>query len=467
MTAAMINMASSPESSCSLTIKTHLYNKILKQNVDSYGKRTLAVDPHMVGGGPLTDVQAPKLPKIAFNVRMIQVRTTAVASNFTAGEKIKTFIGADAGYDESSVVNIGGHKFESSTSSGSGTFSPDWTAIDFVPSTIQSSDIHYSIHQFDGIECHVNPYGPKSIYFRYSYLANSCTGPTVIGATQDQPFQSNGQSYRYGPLKEYLVNSTFYVKSDPLGSVLAPPSGPTPAPIPAPVDYTVSFHTGDIQGAGTDSNITVTMHGTKGTIGPYVVNPWITGNAFERNQTDTLFFQQFPDIGKVTSVTVTSDDTYPGSDWYLDWIKVQATSQPLGYYGYHNWIKTGNLSATVSQSAAPTDYKVTVYTGDKVGAGTDANISIIIHGSKGQTRSITLNPYISGNAFERNQTDIAQIASQFDVGEIQSVTITSDDKYAGSAWYLGWIQISNSNGSTKMFPFNNWIQKGSLTITIH
>ena len=466
MVVAMAAMASSPESSCSLTIKTHLYNQILKQNVDSFGKRNRAIDPHMVGGGPLTDAQVPIVPKLTLNVRMVQLRTTAVSSNFSAAEKINTFVGVDAGYDEWSKVTIGGHSFESSSSGGSGTFNPDWTAIDFIPSTRASTDIDYSIHQFGGTECHVNPYGPKNIHFRFSFLADSCIGPTVIGATQSQPFTANGQSYRYGALKDHLVNATFYVKSDPLGSVLPPPNQPIPAAIPAPVDYSVSFHTGDIQGAGTDSNITVTLHGARGTIGPYVVNPWITGNAFERNQTDTIFFQQFPDIGKVTSISVTSDDKYPGSDWYLDWIKVQASGQPQGYYGYHNWIKAGNLSANVGQSAAPTDYKVTVYTGDKVGAGTDSNISIVIQGSKGQTPAITLNPFISGNAFERNQTDIAQIASQFDVGDIQSVTITSDDKYAGSAWYLGWIEIRATSGSVKRFNYNNWVQKGNLTVTL-
>lgn len=77
-----------------------------------------------------------------------------------------------------------------------------------------------------------------------------------------------------------------------------------------------------------------------------------------------------------------------------------------------------------------------------------------------------LNPKTSGNAFERNRTDTATLTKMFDVGTIQSIIVQSDDKYAGSAWYLGWISVTSSNGSTKTFSANRWIEKGKLTVTL-
>ncbi len=465
MVAAMAAMAATSESSCSLAIKTHLYNKILKQNVDALGRRNLAMDPHMVGGGPLTDAQMPTLPKINLDVRMVRVRTTAVASDFTTGEKINTFVGIDAGYDENSSVTINGNNYESSSSGGSGTFNPDWTAIDFVPANQAGVNIGYSIWQYGGTECHVNPYGPKALSFLFSTRDNKCVGPTVVGATEAKPFTANGKAYNYPPFKDHRVSATFYVTSDPLGSPLPAPAAATGAP--ALKDYSVAFHTGDVTGAGTDANITLTMHGTSGTLGPFVLNPWISGNAFERNQTDTVFFQQFPDIGPINSITVSSDDKWVASAWFLDSVRIQASGSPLQYYGFHNWIQKGSLTANINAGPPPTNYTVTVHTGDKTGAGTDANITLTIRGSAGSTPAITLNPHISGNAFERNNTDVAQLTDVFDVGKITSIVVSSDDKYAGSAWYLGWIEVKSASGSVKRFNFNNWIEKGHLSATIN
>ncbi|WAR20923.1 hypothetical protein MAR_014897, partial [Mya arenaria] len=41
-----------------------------------------------------------------------------------------------------------------------------------------------------------------------------------------------------------------------------------------------------------------------------------------------------------------------------------------------------------------TKYKITVYTGDKPGAGTDGNVYIILFGENGKT-SLSLKPHVS------------------------------------------------------------------------
>ncbi len=111
-------------------------------------------------------------------------------------------------------------------------------------------------------------------------------------------------------------------------------------------------------------------------------------------------------------------------------------------------------------------YTVRIYTGDRLGAGTDSNIFLSIQGASGQVGEQRLNGLISGNAFERNQTDTVILTGLQSVGEITGITVRSDDRYPASAWYLGWIEISSPGIATKRFTLNDWIESGKLTRTL-
>lgn len=105
-------------------------------------------------------------------------------------------------------------------------------------------------------------------------------------------------------------------------------------------------------------------------------------------------------------------------------------------------------------------------TGTVSGAGTDSIIYLTIKGTNGSTPATVLNPKISVDAFERYRTDTATLTNMVDGGTIPSIIVTGDDMDAGSAWYLGWISVTSSNGSTKTFTANRWIEKGKLTATL-
>jgi hypothetical protein len=112
------------------------------------------------------------------------------------------------------------------------------------------------------------------------------------------------------------------------------------------------------------------------------------------------------------------------------------------------------------------DYIVRIYTGNKFLAGTDANIFLSIQGTTGAIGEQRLNGLISGNAFERNQTDVCVLSGLAPVGEIVSITVRSDDRFPASDWFLGWIEISGPNLPTRRFELNDWIQQGNLTRTL-
>ena len=108
------------------------------------------------------------------------------------------------------------------------------------------------------------------------------------------------------------------------------------------------------------------------------------------------------------------------------------------------------------------NYEVSIKTGNKTGAGTDSNIYLTLDGVLGRTKEIQVNSLISGNAFERNNTDTFMLKNITNIGEFpRSVKIRSDGKFAGAAWYLESITI---NGKTTQI--NRWIESGKLTADV-
>jgi hypothetical protein len=103
-------------------------------------------------------------------------------------------------------------------------------------------------------------------------------------------------------------------------------------------------------------------------------------------------------------------------------------------------------------------YRVTVHTGDKRGAGTDANVFIILHGEKGDSGKRKLES--SGNNFERAKTDIFGIET-FDVGELTKVTVGHDGSGFGSGWFLDNVVVRDETLRNKEYKFQcgRWLDK--------
>lgn len=114
-----------------------------------------------------------------------------------------------------------------------------------------------------------------------------------------------------------------------------------------------------------------------------------------------------------------------------------------------------------SRPPAKVSYQVIVSTGDKRGAGTDANVWLRIYGTHGKTRAVRLNGLVGGNAFERGRTDIAFVTAD-DVGTVRKIEISHDNKYSGSAWYLSNVKVIKLGGrggvQTKTAKCSAWLQ---------
>jgi hypothetical protein len=121
------------------------------------------------------------------------------------------------------------------------------------------------------------------------------------------------------------------------------------------------------------------------------------------------------------------------------------------------WVADG-LSASAPKK---TIYQISIKTADEVGAGTDSNIYMRICGVNGCTAEQQVNSKISGDAFERNQTDRFNFSDYADVGDISRIELRSDMDYSGPAWKPSSFSVTK-NTVTKYISYDDFIDTKSI-----
>ncbi|XP_061173092.1 polyunsaturated fatty acid 5-lipoxygenase-like [Saccostrea echinata] len=106
-----------------------------------------------------------------------------------------------------------------------------------------------------------------------------------------------------------------------------------------------------------------------------------------------------------------------------------------------------------------TTYEVRVKTGDKLGAGTDANTEIVLLGSSGkQTEPAILDNWFK-NDFERGNTDVFTIQDKKDIPEVTEIKLRRDKAGLFSDWFVEKVEVTNQkSGKTSIFPILRWIR---------
>ncbi|XP_062589056.1 polyunsaturated fatty acid 5-lipoxygenase-like [Saccostrea cucullata] len=106
-----------------------------------------------------------------------------------------------------------------------------------------------------------------------------------------------------------------------------------------------------------------------------------------------------------------------------------------------------------------TSYEIKVKTGDRLGAGTDANVEIVLLGSCGKkTKSANLDCWYR-NDFERGKTDVFTIKDKTDIPEINEIKLRRDKAGMFSDWFVEKIEVTNQrSGKTSVFPILRWIR---------
>lgn len=106
----------------------------------------------------------------------------------------------------------------------------------------------------------------------------------------------------------------------------------------------------------------------------------------------------------------------------------------------------------------PVQYLIEVVTADISHAGTDANVSITLYGSNGDTGQRQLTKKFV-NLFERGKTDDFKIEA-LDLGQLTRLRIEHDNKGFGAGWMLDRVDVTNLTSQEKVtFPCGQWLDK--------
>uniref|UniRef100_A0A8B9LQ53 Lipoxygenase homology domains 1a n=1 Tax=Astyanax mexicanus TaxID=7994 RepID=A0A8B9LQ53_ASTMX len=235
------------------------------------------------------------------------------------------------------------------------------------------------------------------------------------------------------------------------------------------VIYEVTVVTGDVQHAGTDTQIYITVYGKYGT-SEEIPLPKLE-DRFERGQTD-IFNLEIEDIAPLRKMRVRIDGTGSRPDWYLDKIILHnLESEEVAMFTYDDWLSRafGPKHSLVCEMPAVIDdvemveltiYTVSVKTSDTSGAGTDARVWMIIFGENGDTGTFALKESNNTNKFERKQTDTFRFEDILSLGELSKIRVWHDNTGPAAGWHLEYVDVHDDiMGKKFRFQCDRWLAK--------
>ena len=261
------------------------------------------------------------------------------------------------------------------------------------------------------------------------------------------------------------------------------------------VDYELLVTTGDKMGAGTSTDsVQFAICGDKGMTD--VLRP-SAEHKFERGGTVHLYFTA-KDVGLISSLRVKHKSRGLGGAWFLDRVVLLCPEKEVeAMFEWNGWLKAkeeehdllplhpgddtqsvllGNdfadsdsvsvASSTMAGRASGTiavdlkKYKIHVKTGAVSGAGTDANVSCVLFGVRGESRTLKLkSSETHRDKFERGHTDVFEVELP-DLGQLTRCRIWHDNARLYASWFLDEVTVVEMESqSSYVFPCYKWLSK--------
>uniref|UniRef100_A0A8C0AX22 Lipoxygenase homology domains 1 n=1 Tax=Buteo japonicus TaxID=224669 RepID=A0A8C0AX22_9AVES len=234
--------------------------------------------------------------------------------------------------------------------------------------------------------------------------------------------------------------------------------------------YEVTVVTGDIESGGTDASIFMTVFGSNGNTEEMQLEK--NGDRFERGQEDS-FIMEIADIAPLRKMRIRMDGKGTRPHWFLERIILKNLSnQEVATFTYGEWLsKLKNAKGSLvcempavingEQMMEDTTYTLQVKTSDVGGAGTDANVSLILFGENGDSGTLALKESNKSNKFERNQMDEFNFSDMLSLGDLCKVRIWHNNKGIAPGWHLEYIDVKDSAmDKTFRFQCDRWLAKG-------
>lgn len=107
------------------------------------------------------------------------------------------------------------------------------------------------------------------------------------------------------------------------------------------------------------------------------------------------------------------------------------------------------------------DHWIYIKTGDRKGAGSDANIKIILYDDRGQkSPEIALDCQFR-NDFERGQTDTFQCPTLSHMGDVVQIEVWRDNAGISADWFCDVIVVNDTATERCFyFPVQRWLDQG-------
>eukprot|EP00798_Chlamydomonas_sp_ICE-L_P018434 gene18434-24910_t len=226
-----------------------------------------------------------------------------------------------------------------------------------------------------------------------------------------------------------------------------------------------------MRGAGTDANVTIILFGSNG-MDTGKVKLDTSKNNFERAQMDIFQFE-FPDLGDIPEVEIEHDNSGMGPGWHCEQVVVNDDTTNKSYiFTCDRWLATDEDDGLIrrrlkgSVGSGITNYRVTVYTSDCRGAGTDANVYCELSGMlDGKEVWGPRHKLDSKNNFERNETDNFLLKKQRALGQLSKVKVGHDNSGVGPGWHLDHVEVTDDqDGKMYYFPCNRWFDKYKISV---
>lgn len=231
-----------------------------------------------------------------------------------------------------------------------------------------------------------------------------------------------------------------------------------PFRLPVHPGYVLTVKTSYAEMAGTDADVTFELRGSAGSVST-TINAKPTG-LFERTLTNRVTLIG-TDVGAIQEVVLWHNGTGNGPDWNVDTVQVRKSGSPeVVTFNFSQWIRGGRPAR---RTPALVQYELVVRTKDVGGGGTDANVKIVLKGSKG-----AIEKEFAGEErqrFESGERDTLYMHG-IDIGKLTSVTVSHDGYGGGDEWDLSRINVKGG-GIDAVATFNQTIVAGkAVTVNV-
>ncbi|XP_014663676.1 PREDICTED: lipoxygenase homology domain-containing protein 1-like [Priapulus caudatus] len=217
-----------------------------------------------------------------------------------------------------------------------------------------------------------------------------------------------------------------------------------------------------------DVRLYVAAYGDTGRTADMPMNPLMLHGATYQ------YLLTFGNIGNLFKLRFALHSNREAAAWFINKIKLKnvTSHQEFLMYPVDSLRCTADSPvsymelATILPDVPPLEgfeYVVRVYTGDYEGAGTDAQVWLMLHGEFGDTgRRLLSKSTTNSKPFQRAMMDEFQL-SAIDLGKLDHVTLEHDGHGRGAGCYINKIIVNVSLNDTvdRIFPVNRWIDEGA------